>query len=285
MSRILVLGSAGMLGNAMLRVFADDPAHEVFGTARSGSALRYFSASLASRLRIGIDVENADALAVVMAELRPDVVINCVGVIKQLENANDPLAVLPINALLPHRLARLCALGGSRLVHISTDCVFNGSRGGYLESDVSDAEDLYGRSKLLGEVTYAHTITLRTSIIGHELASAHGLIGWFLSQEGPVRGFTKAIFSGLPTVELASLIKDCVLPDSDLAGLYHVAARPISKYDLLNLVAEVYGKRIDIVPDEKLVIDRSLNADRFNSATGYRPPDWPQLIKQMHDFD
>lgn len=285
MSRILVLGSTGMLGNAMLRVLADDAAHEIFGTVRSGSALKYLPASLASRLRIGIDVENADALAAVMAELRPDVVINCVGVIKQLENANDPLAVLPINALLPHRLARLCALGGSRLVHISTDCVFNGSRGGYLESDVSDAEDLYGRSKLLGEVTHAHTITLRTSIIGHELASAKGLVGWFLSQEGPVRGFTKAIFSGLPTVELASLIKNYVLPDSDLAGLYHVAATPISKYDLLNLVAEVYGKRIEIVPDGKLVIDRSLNADRFNSATGYRPPDWPQLIKHMHDFD
>jgi dTDP-4-dehydrorhamnose reductase len=284
MSRILVLGSTGMLGNAMLRLFADDPAHEIFGTARSGSALRYFPDSLVSRLRIGIDVENADALAAVMAELRPDVVINCVGVIKQLENADDPLAVLPINALLPHRLARLCALGRARLVHISTDCVFNGSRGGYVESDVSDAEDLYGRSKLLGEVTHTHTVTLRTSIIGHELASAHGLIGWFLSQDSPVRGFTKAIFSGLPTVELARIIKDRVLPDGNLAGLYHVAANPISKYDLLNLVAKVYGKRIDIVPDDKLVIDRSLNADRFNSATGYLPPDWPQLIKRMHDF-
>ncbi len=284
MSRVLILGSTGMLGNAMLRVFASDPAYEVFGTARSGSALRYFPEALVSRIRVGIDVENADALAAIMADLRPDVVINCVGVVKQLENANDPLVVLPINALLPHRLARLCALGGARLVHVSTDCVFNGSRGAYTETDVSDAEDLYGRSKLLGEVTGAQTITLRTSIIGHELASAHGLIGWFLSQEGTVRGFTNAIFSGLPTAELARLVKDHVLPDGNLTGLYHVAAKPISKYDLLNLIAEVYGKRIDILPDDKLVIDRSLNAYRFNSATGYEPPDWPQLIKRMHEF-
>ena len=167
---------------------------------------------------------------------------------------------------------------------MSTDCVFRGARGAYVETDPPDALDLYGRSKQLGEVALPHAITLRTSIIGHELASAHGLIGWFLSQKGTVRGFTNAIFSGLPTVELAHVIKDRVLPDTSLSGLFHVAAQPISKYDLLRLVSEVYGHEIEIVPDPQQVIDRSLNADRFNSATGYKPASWPKLVHRMHGF-
>jgi dTDP-4-dehydrorhamnose reductase len=204
--------------------------------------------------------------------------------IKQLSEANDPLQAIPINSLLPHRLARLCNIVGARLVHVSTDCVFSGSKGGYLEADVSDAMDLYGRTKYLGEVDYPHAITLRTSIIGHELNSANGLIGWFLAQEGTVKGFTTAIFSGLPTVELAHVIRDFVLPRADLSGLYHVASQPISKYNLLKLVAETYRKNIDIVPDEKLTIDRSLNADRFSAASGYSAPAWHELVKKMYEF-
>ena len=284
MSRILVLGSTGMLGSAILRVFAKDPEYEVFGSVRSSAALRAFPELPAGQLRICTDVENSDFLMGLMAEIQPDVVINCVGLIKQLENADDPLAILPINAILPHRLARLCSIAGARLVHISTDCVFDGSQGGYIESDISDAEDLYGRSKLLGELHYSHTVTLRTSIIGHELNSAYGLVEWFLSQEREVRGYTKAIFSGLPTVELAWLIKEYVLPNDKLSGLYHVAANPISKYELLTLIAEVYAKRIDIIPDDKLVINRSLNAKRFNVVTGYRSPSWLELIKRMYEF-
>ena len=227
-----------------------------------------------------------------------------------------------MNALLPHRLARLCELVGAKLIHVSTDCVFSGARGNYGETDPSDAADLYGRSKLLGEVDYPHAITLRTSIIGHELASAHGLVGWFLSQQGSVRGYTRALFSGLPTIELAHVIRDVVLPrmlpdrlpalsprlDSmaqsatqsatqstaqsaqqvhavaPLCGLYHVAAAPIAKYDLLKLVAHVYGKDIHVVADDQLVLDRSLNAERFLAATGYSAPDWTELVTRMHDF-
>lgn len=282
--RILILGVSGMLGNAMLRVMAEAGGHDVRGTARSESVKQRFSPKLSERIIAGVEVENADALARVFAEARPEVVINCIGLVKQLVEANDPLMALPINAILPHRLARLCDLTGARLVHVSTDCVFNGKRGNYGESDTPDAEDLYGKSKFLGEVAYAHTITLRTSIIGHELIGAHGLVGWFLAQEGSVKGYRRAIFSGLPTVELSRVVRDIVLPQSALSGLYHVAAAPIAKYDLLKLVANIYGKKIEIEPDDLVVIDRSLNAERFSEVTGYVAPPWPELVAQMRDF-
>lgn len=282
--KILILGASGMLGNAMMRVMAEAGEHDVWGTARAGAVKRHFSAQLGERILAGVDVENADVLARVFAEVRPAVVVNCIGLVKQLTEADDPLMALPINAMLPHRLARLCDLIGARLVHVSTDCVFNGAKGGYTESDPSDAEDLYGKSKFLGEVAYPHTITLRTSIIGHELASAHGLVGWFLEQEGSVKGYRRAIFSGLPTVELSRIVRDLVLPRPALSGLYHVAAAPIAKFDLLELVASAYGKNIMIEPDDRVMIDRSLNADRFREATGYAAPAWPDLIAQMRDF-
>lgn len=273
-----------MLGNAMFRLLSQDAGLEVFGTVRSAWVRRLFAPEAGRRLIAGVDVENQDALARVFADVKAQVVVNCIGLIKQLADADDPLQALPINAMLPHRLARLCELGGARLVHVSTDCVFAGTKGNYRESDPSDATDLYGKSKFLGEVAYPHTITLRTSIIGHELGSAHGLVGWFLAQEGQVRGYTRAIFSGLPTVELARVVRNVVLARPDLSGLYHVASSPIAKHDLLKLVAQVYGKAIEIVPDNAVVIDRSLNADRFREASGYVPPPWPELVKAMFEF-
>lgn len=282
--KILVLGASGMLGNAIFRVMIHGGHHEVFGSARSASVKKFFADKLAGNIITGIDVENSDSLAGLFSDVRPDVVINCIGLVKQLAKANDPLNALPINALLPHRLARLCELVRARLVHISTDCVFSGRKGDYLETDEADAQDLYGRSKLIGEVEYPHTVTLRTSIIGHELNSTHGLIGWFLAQQGPVKGFTNAIFSGLPTCELARVIRDQVLQHKNLRGLYHVAAQPISKHDLLEIVNQEYDKGLKIEPDDRLKIDRSLNASRFREATGYLAPTWPDLIAQMREF-
>jgi dTDP-4-dehydrorhamnose reductase len=185
--------------------------------------------------------------------------------------------------MLPHRRARLCALAGARLVHVSTDCVFSGGRGNYAESDAADALDLYGRSKHMGEVDYPNAITLRTSIIGHELDSRHGLLEWFLAQSGQCKGFTRAVFSGLPTVELARVVRDFVLQQPALRGVYHVSAAPIDKYTLLKLVARVYGKSIDIVADDQLAIDRSLNSSRFSQASGYQAPPWETLVQAMHD--
>ena len=283
-TKILVLGATGMLGNAVLRLFAQSTGYEVAGTARSTSALRLLPADLSDRVVCGVDVENMDSLISLFTNMRPDVVINCIGLVKQLADANDPLLAIPINALLPHRLARLCGLTGARLVHMSTDCIFSGAKGMYTEADASDAKDLYGRSKYLGEVDYPHAITLRTSIIGHELSSAHSLVGWFLAQQGSVQGFTRAIFSGLPTVELARMIRDFVVPHPELHGVYHVSAESINKFDLLNLIAKAYGKAIDIAPNDSLEINRSLDSSRFRRATGYQPQAWPELVSQMRDF-
>jgi dTDP-4-dehydrorhamnose reductase len=273
-----------MLGNVMMRLLSNEVDLDVFGTARSSAVCRHFESSVADRILLGIDVENADALALAMAKTKPQVVINCIGLIKQLAESNDPLRALPINAILPHRLARLCKLAGARLVHISTDCVFSGKRGNYLESDPSDAEDLYGKSKCLGEVVYEHSITLRTSIIGHELESAQGLVSWFLAQKGSVSGYRRAIFSGLPTVELADVVRNVVLKHADLSGLYHVASKPISKLELLRLIAATYKLNVDIEPDDRVLVDRSLNADRFRHAAGYVAPPWPELVARMKNF-
>jgi len=283
-TKVLVLGATGMLGNAVLRLFAQSAGYEVVGSARSTNALRLLPANLSDHVICGVDVENMDSLITLFTKVRPDVVINCIGLVKQLADANDPLAAIPINALLPHRLARLCGVAGARLIHMSTDCIFSGAKGLYIEADASDAKDLYGRSKYVGEVDYPHAITLRTSIIGHELSGAHSLVGWFLAQQGSARGFRRAIFSGLPTVELARVIRDYVMPHPELHGVYHVSAEPINKFDLLTLIAKAYGKTIDITPDDELVIDRSLDSSRFRVATGYQPQPWPELVRRMCEF-
>lgn len=269
-----------MLGTAMLRTFAQSQGYLAIGAVRSTTPkLRALAPE--AHLVDGLDAESADSLARVFVETQPDVVINAVGLIKQLAGGNAVSSAVPINTLLPHRLQRLTKIAGARLVHISTDCVFSGSRGGYREIDKPDATDVYGLSKLLGEVDGDNAVTLRTSIIGHELMSRNGLIEWFLGQDKGIKGFTKSIFSGLPTMELARVVRNFVLPHPDLTGLYHVSAEPISKYDLLCLVGELYGHTIDIEPDASLVIDRSLNSDRFRRISGYAPPSWHELIAFM----
>lgn len=281
--RVLVLGATGMLGNAVFRVFNKDGYHEVWGTLRDKGGLSHFSPCDHERLITGVNVLDIQSLINVIDRIKPHVVVNCVGLIKQLEGSKNPLTVLPINSILPHQLASLCSLAKARLVHISTDCVFDGSKGNYLESDLSNAGDLYGKSKFIGELhDVDNSITLRTSIIGHELSSNSSLVDWFLSQDVSVKGFARAIFSGLPTVELARVIKDYVLPNTELNGLYHVSAAPISKLDLLRLIALEYNKDITIIPDSEFVINRSLNSERFTAATGYVAPAWSELVRIMH---
>lgn len=287
--KVLVFGASGMIGSAMYRVLSakapggnDDL--EVWGTLRADETKKFFAENLRGRLVSGVDVEKQDSLVRVFSRVRPDVVINCIGLTKHHKEADDPLLALPLNALLPHRMADLCAVAGARLIHVSTDCVYAGTRGNYAEVDAPDAGDVYGKSKHLGEVDCSHAVTLRTSTIGHELQSAYGLLEWFLSQQGHCKGFNRAIFSGLPNTEFARVVRDIVIPRPDLHGLYHVSAGPIGKYELLQLIAKAYGKQIDIVRDDEFVIDRSLNSARFNQATGYKAPAWPELIQAMQVF-
>jgi dTDP-4-dehydrorhamnose reductase len=282
--RVLILGATGMLGSTLLRLFHGYSGIEAFGTVRLSSAQELLSHNLHAQLISGIDVENNEHLLHMMVKIRPDIVVNCIGLVKQLAESELPLVAISINSLLPHRLAKICDLFDARLIHISTDCVFSGKKGLYTETDFADADDLYGRSKYLGEVDYPHAVTLRTSIIGHELNGSRSLVGWFLKQNKEVYGFRRAIFSGLPTVELGRVILECVIPNSDLHGLYHVSAEPINKFDLLTLVAKHYHKDINIIPKDEFVVDRSLNSQKFRKKTGFNPKPWDKLVQSMREF-
>jgi dTDP-4-dehydrorhamnose reductase len=198
-----------------------------------------------------------------------------------MEHAGDPLPALAMNALLPHRVAAICRAVGARFIHISTDCVFSGRKGNYVESDPSDAEDVYGRTKFLGEVQGPHAITLRTSIIGQELKNRLGLVEWFLAQTGTIQGYRKAMYSGFTTDELSRIILQHVIPDPGLHGMYHVSSEPVSKFDLLLLAKQAYGKEIEILPEDRFVCDRTLDSARFREATGYVPPAWAEMVRGM----
>ena len=279
--RILILGGDGMLGHQLLRHFMER--HEVRVTLRLGSeaygAYRLFEPGTAF---YGVDPKQTDLLLPVMAEFRPEAVLNAVGVIKQRSESKAIISSLEINSLLPHRLALLCRTIGARLIHFSTDCVFSGRKGTYRETDQPDAEDIYGRTKLLGEVSEPHCLTLRTSMIGPELSRKTGLLEWFLAQRGQtVKGFTKAIFSGFTTFELARIVERILVDVPAIHGLYHVAAQPISKHDLLALVRDRLQVPVTIERDVTFECDRSLDASRFHQNTGYSPPAWEAMIDDM----
>jgi len=284
--KVLILGGTGMLGHMLFTQLSLQKNLDVYATARTSSDIsQWFPPDLVKKIWVDVDADNFDKVIRAFASIQPDIVINCIGLIKQLPIANDPLSAITINSLLPHRISMSCRSAGARMIHISTDCVFDGKKGNYTETDPSNADDLYGRSKFLGEVAYPpHCVTLRTSIIGHELKGKLGLIEWFLAQEGKVRGFTHAIYSGFPTVELAHIITDYILPNKDLSGVYHVSSDSISKYDLLGLVAKRYAKQIKIEPYDDFNQDRSLDSSVFRRITGYTPPSWPELVDKMYQY-
>ena len=281
---VLVLGATGMLGNTVFRYLSIKQSHIVFGSVRSATSKLLFKKNLRKNLISNIDVYSDKKIANLFSLVNPDIVINCIGVIKQLDQSSNVLEVVPINSLLPHRLAFLCKKKPIRLIHFSTDCVFSGEKGNYIESDNPDAKDLYGRSKLIGEIDYPNCLTLRTSIIGPELNSSRSLLCWFLKQSGTIKGYTKAIFSGLSTVEVARILCEYII-ESNLTGIYHLSGNSIDKYSLLNLIAKIYNHKVKIIPDTKIVIDRSLNCEKFRNITGYKPKSWEDLVKSMREFN
>lgn len=282
--RVLILGASGLIGSSMMRVLSESSDLQVFGTTRDRSALAFYPSPLQDNIFTGMDMLHDGVFVKLLGRVRPDIVINCAGLTKHKPEADDPVYALPINSLLPHRLSDVCRLAGARLIHISTDCVFSGEKGNYIEDDFPDARDVYGKSKILGEVVNDSGVTLRTSTIGHEFLTKFGLLNWFLSQKDSCRGFRRAIFSGLPTVVLAQVIRDVVIPNKDLVGLYHLGAQAINKFDLLSMIGDIYGHPTSIIPDDDFVIDRSLSSEKFRVATGYVAPPWPELISLMHTY-
>ncbi len=281
MAKVLILGATGMLGHKLMQILSQR--FSVTGTVRS-SALTYKDHPILCGMSLVSDVqaENFDSIVGAVAQVHPDVIVNCIGIIKQHPNAKDPLHSIAINALFPHRLGSLCQASGTRLIHISTDCVFSGKKGNYSENDLPDSEDLYGRTKLLGEVANPGCLTIRTSIIGREIQGRLGLIEWFLSQKGKsVRGFDGAKYTGFTTQALAEIISDVIKNCPDLHGVWHISSNPISKYDLLGIVNRELGMGITIEKENAFFCDRSLNSTRFREATGYEPPSWEEMIHHM----
>jgi dTDP-4-dehydrorhamnose reductase len=282
--KVLILGGTGMLGHALFKLCVSREDLDAYAAVRSEAGPPSWLKPRDGRRWIGgVDAEDVDSLRRAIASVLPHVVINGIGLRPSADA--DPAAMISINALFPHRLARLCGEYAARMIHIGTDGVFDGAKGMYAEGDAVRISDAYGMTKYLGEVGGPGCVTLRTSIIGHELTGHSGLVDWFLREQGPVRGFARAVYSGFPTPEFARIVADFVIPREDMAGVYHVSSEPISKYELLRQIADRYGQRVAIERCDVPVLDRSLDSSSFRALTGYRPPSWPEMIRAMHaDF-
>ena len=285
--KIAVLGASGMLGSQAVMTFSER--HEVFAIVRSRKELERFGISTSSlsidddHLFAGFDARNPESIRPILEEIKPDVVLNAAGIISQRLDSRDIALMIEINSVWPHALAAICEELGARLVHPSTDCVFSGKRGMYKENDVPDARDFYGRSKLLGEVIDAPgAIAIRTSIIGWQFGPQVSLAGWFAEHRADdLKGFRKAVFSGLTTRALCETIRDYVLPNAGLSGLYQVSVDPIDKYSLLKLIADKMGWQVNITPVDDYVVDKSLDSSRFQAAAGWTPPTWDKMIGDL----
>ncbi|MAJ81643.1 MAG: NAD(P)-dependent oxidoreductase [Legionellales bacterium] len=278
--KILIIGANGMLGGSLFRYLSKSKHFNVLGTVRSRATAEIISQHGFKNIQSDVDITEFDSVSSLMNTFQPHYVLNCVGLIKQLEAAKAPAPSIEINSLLPHRLAQACNAVDAHLIHFSTDCVFSGDKGMYVETDLPDANDLYGQSKLLGEVNYGPHLTLRTSIIGHELSKSVSLVDWFLGKKGMVHGYRKAIFSGMPTIYIAEFLQTYVF-EKNISGLYHLSVDPIDKYSLLMLIKEQYDLNIDIVPQDDILIDRSLDSQHIRSKTGFVPPRWQFLVEKM----
>jgi dTDP-4-dehydrorhamnose reductase len=281
MTRLLVLGGSGMLGHKLWQESRDRL--EAYASVRSPDLAEPAAAVLdPDRTVTGVRAEDPESVDRALEATGADVLVNCIGIVKQAEAASNPVDAIRVNSLFPHQLAEICGERRARLIHVSTDCVFSGRRGRYAESDPPDAEDLYGRSKLLGEVSGPACLTLRTSIIGRELSSSYGLVEWFLAQNGgAVSGFTRAVFSGLTTQALARAIGDIAARKGTLEGVWHVGAEPITKHDLLVRLRDSFDLDVEIEPDESVTVDRSLDSSRFRAEMGWQPPSWPEMIEGL----
>jgi dTDP-4-dehydrorhamnose reductase len=281
MTRLLVLGGTGMLGHKLWQCARGQLDAWASVRADRPDAARVLDPE---RVLCGVRADRLETVAGAIEESGAEVVVNCIGIVKQADAAHDPIPSIQVNSLFPHQVAALCRERGVRFIHVSTDCVFSGSKGAYTEEDPPDAGDLYGRSKLLGEAASPGSLTFRTSIIGRELASSYGLVEWFLAEArvgNAVRGFSNAIFSGFTTEALAEALIEVAVEHPGLEGLWHLSAEPIDKNRLLGMLRDGYDLPVEISPDASVKIDRSLDSSRFRDATGWRPPGWQEMIGRL----
>ena len=285
MSRILIVGADGMIGFGLYTYFSQLTDRDVYASIRSKRDLACFGENWRGQVLVSGSIDDDDKLDTIMANAEPDLVINCAGATMHADQGESPLVALPANSLLPHRLHAASRRVGARFLHLSTDCVFDGARGGYSESEAANAKTVYGLSKALGEVTAAEdAVTIRTSPIGYEISSQRGLLAWFLAQSGPIKGFTNAFFTGLTNLHLARTIDRYFVDDPAIHGLFHVTGPKISKFDLLVKCAEHFANPIDIAPDGQLVLDRSLDGEKMVSQLGYVRPSWDEMLADLADF-
>ncbi len=281
---IVILGCTGMLGHKLLQVISASGRYQVHGTVRSMKNDKLRELSRLSNVTIVSDImaENTAAISDLVKKVKPVALVNCIGVIKQLPEANQPIPSIRINSLFPHQLAEITKQNSSRLIHFSTDCVYSGTKGFYTESDPTDPQDIYGKSKALGEVGGPGCFTIRSSIIGPEINSYLGLLEWFIAQRGKaVKGYNKALYTGFTTHAMSQIVLMLIEKFPDLSGVWNIASPTISKYDILLLINEVLNLGITVEQDAKFAIDRSLDGSRFETATGFKPPPWRQMIEQL----
>ena len=285
--KLLILGASGLLGNTLIKYFFRKSNYQTFGTIRDNLQVNFFDKKYHKNFRILNDILNFAELENIIDNFRPNVVINCIGLNNKIKK-NDFFTIekyILINSLYPHKLQSICSRFGIRLIQLSSDCVFSGIKGNYSEKDLPDPLDIYGKSKLMGELESDNCLTIRKSVIGHELITKEGLLDWFLSRNDKVEGYERAIFSGLTVLELARIIDNFILPRTKLKGILHIAGFPISKYDLLRIISSEYKKSIELIPNDSLKVNRSLDSTYFTRLTGYQIKPWPLLIKSMREFN
>lgn len=274
-----------MLGHKIFEVLSKYDGYDVYGTVTSKSSFgNCLPKKFNDKVFENVYADKVERVEKLIKKEKPCVVINCIGIIKQNKDSKDYINSITINSLFPHLVADLCEKNNIRFITVATDCVFDGQKGNYKDGDQPTCHDIYGMTKYLGEVKdKENTLTLRTSIIGHELDSNISLLNWFLSQENVVNGYKKAIFSGFTTLEFAKLLAEKIIPNDELNGLYQISVNPISKYELLKIIAEIYKKNIIIEPNNGVEIDRSLNSDVLRKKIKYIPPKWDRLIMEMYN--
>jgi len=282
-TKLLILGGGGMLGHKALHSLSSEL--DTWATFRKFDN-RFKSLKFIDKSKI-IDNVNAfsfESIEKAIQLVKPDVVLNCIGIIKQLKEYSDPKISIYINSYMPHLLAEYCVRNHIKFIHISTDCVFNGVDGNYREESISNADDLYGRSKYLGEVSDGSTLTLRTSIIGHELLSSFSLVDWFINNSSPdIEGYKNAIYTGFPTCIFINEIFKLIKYFPKLSGLYHVASDPITKYDLLCKINKIYCLNKTLLPNDKFICNRSMNYSKYKIATNFKPLPWEEMITRMYE--